>query len=427
MQNPLPAISRRAWAIVVLCGFAGMFFYMDRATLSVLKTTLKGELGWTDTDYGWLVTTFMLFYTGCYFVSGRWLDRWGTRLMMPVFIGLMSAATLLSGLARSLGEMAACRALLGIAEAGVMPAIMVAIFHWVPVHRRGLASTIKEPLYVAGQILATPLAVWFTQRSSWHMAFFVPGAAGLVVALMWWSTDVSPGVASAAPARPSSTPPVSYGDILRRRELWGVIAARCVSDPLWFFLIYWEPGFLQERLGLSLGALGKVGWIPTAVATTALLIFGAGSDWLVTRCGWTPARSRRIILQSLACLGPLVLALHFVHNTTLAIVLLCVVRVMAVTWLNFTNIFMADLVPRAMIGSAVALMSAVGACTGMLCNAIVGPVVTAAGYGVIFAVGACLHPIAALILWRVYGQSARSVAAPVSAIPLKDSAPAART
>ena len=426
MDNPLPAISRRAWAIVVLCGFAGMFFYLDRGTLSVLKTTLKADLGWSDTDYGWLVTTFMMFYTGCYFVSGRWLDRWGTHIMMPLFIGLMSAATVLSGLARSLGEMAACRALLGIAEAGVMPAIMVAIFHWVPVHRRGLASTIKEPLYVAGQVLATPLAVWFTQRASWHAAFFVPGVAGLVVALMWWWTDAPKAREVNLPGDLRGEPAVQYRDILCRRELWGVIAARCVSDPLWFFLIYWEPGFLQERLGLSLGALGRVGWIPTAVATAALLIFGAGSDWLVTRCGWTPARSRRTILQTLACLGPLVLALHFVHNTTLAIVLLCLVRVMAVTWLNFTNIFMADLVPRNMIGSAVALMSAVGACTGLACNAIVGPVVTTAGYGAIFAVGACLHPIAALILWRVYGRSAGAEAATVNARAV-DVAPTAST
>ena len=288
-----------------------------------------------------------------------------------------------------------------------MPAIMVAIFQWVPAHRRGLASTIKEPLYVAGQILATPLAVWFTHRWSWHVAFFVPGLVGLIVAVAWWGTDVRrtpAGEKGAITFVPRSKLPVRYGDILRRRELWGVIGARCISDPLWFFLIYWEPGFLQERLGLSLGELGRVGWIPTAVATAALLVFGPMSDWLVSRWGWQPARSRRVILQSLACLAPAVLALHYVHNVTLAIVLLCIVRVMAVTWLNFTNILMADLVPRKSIGTSVALMSAVGAATGMLCNSIVGPVVSTVGYGVIFAVGAFLHPIAAIILWRVYGK-----------------------
>lgn len=401
-ENEPAVISSRAWLIVVLCGFAGMLFYLDRQTLSVLKTTLKTEQGWTDTDYGWLVTVFMLFYTTCFFFSGRLIDRWGTRVMMPLFIGAMSVATLLSGLAGSLGQMGACRALLGVAEAGVMPAIMVAIFQWVPAHRRGLASTIKEPLYVVGQVLAAPLAVWFTMRWNWHTAFFAPGVIGIAVALAWWWTDKLPPDAARAAA---STPPVKYRDVLGRREIWGVIAARLVTDPLWFFLIYWEPGFLQEQLGMSLGDLGRVGWIPTAVATTALLVFGPTSDWLVSRFGWAPARSRRVMLQTLALLAPLVLALHYVRQPAMAIVLLCLVRVMAVTWLNFTNILMADLVPSKMIGTAVALMSAFGAGTGLLCNAVVGPVVSSVGYGAIFAIGACLHPLAALILWRVYGKT----------------------
>ena len=413
-------ITPRAWAVVVLCGFAGMLFYMDRGTLSVLKTTLKADRGWTDSDYGSLVIVFMLFYTTCFFFSGRLIDRWGTRVMMPLFIGAMSLATLLSGLARSLGEMGACRALLGVAEAGVMPAIMVAIFQWVPAHRRGLASTIKEPLYVVGQVLATPLAVWFTTRWTWHTAFFGPGVVGVFIAFAWWWTDRKANVTAAIPSTlttPDSadTRTAGYRDVLSRREIWGVIAARLVSDPLWFFLIYWEPGFLQERMGMSLSDLGRIGWIPTAAATTALLIFGPTSDWLVSRFGWAPARSRRVILQYLVVLAPLVLALHYVRQPAMAIAFLCLVRVMAVTWLNFTNILMADLVPKKMIGTAVALMSAFGAGTSMLCNAFVGPIVSSVGYGLIFAIGACLHPIAAIILWRAYGRRKKPTA---SATPL---------
>ena len=410
-----PRISGRAWAIVILCGFAGMFFYMDRQTLSVLKTTLKLEQGWSDTQYGWLVSVFMFFYTGCYFLSGRWIDRFGTRIMMPVFLGAMSLASVFSGLAMGLGQMGMCLALLGVAEAGVMPAVMVAIYNWVPAHRRGMASTIKEPLYVAGQILATPLAVWFTTTWTWRSAFFAPGIAGLVVVGLWWWIDQKkpteqteftsvPGVTSYAPITRST----SYRDVLSRREIWGVILARLISDPLWFFLIYWEPGFLQDRLGLSLSQLGQIGWIPTAASTLVLLVLGAGSDWIVSRFGWTPARSRRVILQTLATLAPLVLVLHFVHQPALAIVLLCFVRIMAVSWLNFTNILMADLVPQRMIGTAIALMSAFGACTGMICNAFVGPIVSSVGYGAIFFVGACLHPVAAFILWRSYGRRAAS-------------------
>jgi MFS transporter, ACS family, hexuronate transporter len=397
-------VTPRAWTVLLLSGFAGALFYLDRQTLSVLKTTLKLERGWTDTDYGWLVSAFMLCYTACSLFTGRWIDRWGTRRIMTLFIAMMSLATMACGLSGRLDEMAASRALLGLAEAGIMPAIYVAVFAWFPPEQRGTASTIKEPVYVMGLVLATPLAVWFTRHWSWHAAFIVPGAFGLLVAAGWWLADRAPPVA------PLAVAPVSYFEALRRRELWGVILARLISDPLWFFLFYWEPGFLQERLGMSLGELGRVGWIPTAVATAALLLSGVFSDWLVRRLGWSPARSRRIILQGLACLAPTVLALRFTENHVLAIVLLSFVRIMLVGWLNLTNLFMADLVPHKLIGTSIALMSAFGAATGLLCNAFIGPIIGTIGYGAIFTIGACLHPLAALVLWYCYRKPAAGAA-----------------
>lgn len=385
-----------------MCGFAGALFYLDRQTLSVLKTTLKTELSWTDVDYGWLVSTFMLSYTACYLFTGRLIDRWGTRLSMPTFVGVMSAATLLTAIARNLGEMGACRALLGLAEAGVMPATMVAIFRWFPPERRGVASTIKEPLYVLGQVLATPLTAAVTLAWNWHLAFVLPGILGFMVAAAWWLTDRSPVMVAQREAAP--TQPTSYREALAQRNIWGVILARLISDPLWFFFIYWEPGFLQERLGMSLGELARIGWIPTAVGTGTLLLLGMLSDWTVVRFGWTPSHSRRRILQCAAIFSPLVLVLPMLHNHALAIMVLCLARVMMVVWLNFTNLYMADLVPQSLIATSVALMSAFGAATGLLCNAIVGPVLENVGYGAVFAVGACLHPAAAFVLWRFYGR-----------------------
>jgi len=386
--------------VLILSGLAGMLFFLDRQTLSVLKTTLKGDLGWTDTDYGWLVTTFMVCYTLCYLFSGRWVDRWGTRRTMPVFLALMSVAMLLSSYATTLVQMGVGRALLGVAEAGVMPATLVAIFTWFPPDRRGTAATLIQPIYVAGLALATPIAAIVTRVWSWHAAFAAPGIFGVAIMIAWWFADRRAATAG-APPEPAAKP-VSYRDALRHKEIWGVILARLVSDPLWFFLLYWEPGYLQERLGLSLDQLARIGWIPTAVATLALITLGFVSDRLVARLGWSPARSRRVLLQSVACLAPTLLLLRVTTNPTIAIGLLCVVRIMATVWLNFTNVFMADLVPQRLIGTSIALMSAFGAATSMLCNSVVGPVVGHVGYGPIFVVGAGLHPLAALILWRCY-------------------------
>lgn len=413
----------RPWLILLLCGLAGMLFYIDRQTLSVLKTSLKGSLGWSDVDYGWLVDAFMGCYTIGYLFTGRWVDRWGTRRMMPLFFGLMSLSTVGCAYVRHLGAMAACRGLLGLAEAGIVPAVLVAIFQWFPETQRGLAATIREPLNVAGQIIVIPMAVAFTERWGWQYAFLVPGLSGLILAGAWWCLDRprrSDGPVASFPAAPFGRPhPTSYLAALRRREIWGIIAARMISDPLWFFFLYWEPGFLQERVGLSLGELRQIGWIPTAVATLSLILFGFCSDRLIARRGCAPARSRRLILQGISVLAPVMLALPVVRSHALAIALLCVARVMMLGWLSLSTLFMADLVPQPLIGTSVALMSAFGAAMALLCNTFVGPAITRFGYGPIFYVGAAAYPLAALILWQCYGRRR-----PAAALGLGGTAPA---
>ncbi len=246
----------RAWFILLLCGFAGMLFYVDRQTLSVLKTTLKLALGWSDIDYGWIVTAFMACYVVGYLFAGRWVDRWGTRRTMPLFIALMSAATIGCGLSSRLGEIAGFRALLGFAQAGIVPAVVVAIFTWFPPTRRATASAVSEPINIGGQIIATPLAVAFAQGWGWRFAFFAPGAIGLAIAFLWWRTEAAAAPAiPPAPSRAAETArilprhPSAPGNLGRDR---GPHDAE--SDPIWFFLLYWEPGFLQARRLLPRGA-----------------------------------------------------------------------------------------------------------------------------------------------------------------------------
>ena len=400
-------VTARAWAVLFLGGLAGMLFYIDRQTLSVLKTTLRDEMGWTDTHYSWLVAAFMVPYTACYFVTGRLIDRHGTRVMMPVFIGAMSLATLLSGFAQNLGQMAACRFLLGMAEAGIVPAVLVAIVAWFPKDRRGTATTINKPLTIAGQIIATPMCVWITHHWGWRWSFFIPGVIGLLAAKLWWMADQR-NLGASEPTTENEPAP-GYGEVLRNRALWGLVLARILSDPLWFFMLYWQPAYLQEKLGMSLTKVGQVGWIPTAVALGVSMSLGVLSDWLIQR-GMAPATSRIRILQGLACLSPSVLVLPWITDHALAIALLCLAQIMMSVWLGLSNLLMTDLVPRRMVGTAVAIMSAFGAGTGALFNLVAGPLIENLGYTTIFVAGALLHPLAAVLLWWCYDRKSAASA-----------------
>lgn len=401
MSSARPTIPARSWLLLLLAGFAGMLFYIDRQTLSVLKPTLKAEMGWSDTNYSWLVGAFMVPYTLCYLVTGQLIDRWGTRVMMPLFLGVMSVATVLTGLANNLWTIGACRFLLGAAEAGIVPAVLVAIVTWFPRDRRGTANTFNKPLTVAGQILVAPLAVWITAELGWRWAFVLPGLFGLVAAKLWWMLDRSPPDYGETPAR--ATPP-TFREVIGTRVIRGVLFARIVSDPLWFFLIFWQPGFLQEELGMSLAEFGRVGWIPAAASVGFLMAFGVVSDRLIDR-GWSPAASRIRILMLTAALSPAVLILRWVDHPGLAITLLTIVQIMTATWLSMTGLLMSDLVPRRMVGTSVAIMSAFGAAMGTVFNLFAGPVIEAVGYSTLLILASLLHPVAAGILWWNYSRA----------------------
>jgi ACS family hexuronate transporter-like MFS transporter len=393
--SPSSPPSARAWLMLLLAGVAGMLFYIDRQTLSVLKTTLQNEWAWSDADYGRLVAAFMVPYTLFYLVVGRWIDRWGTRLMMPIFLGAMSLATLGSGLAGGTVEMGFWRALLGAAEAGIVPSVMVAIVQWFPPEHRGTATTINKPLTVAGQILVAPFVVWVTLALGWRWAFLLPGALGLFCAVAWWLTD------RGAPHPVPPGPMPNYRAVISRPEIRGVLLARLISDPLWFFLIFWHPALLQEQLGLSLAELGRIGWIPPASALAGIMLLGVISDQLVRR-GHTPVRSRTLVLVSVSAIAPATLLLGHVTHVGVALALLAIIQVMTASWLSLSNLLMSDLVPPRMVGTTVALMSAIGASAGAVFNLAAGSLVEAVGYTTLLTLGALLHPVAAFILWRCY-------------------------
>jgi ACS family hexuronate transporter-like MFS transporter len=383
-----------------------MLFYVDRQTLSVLKSTLKVAEGWTDTQYSWLVTAFMLPYTLCYFFTGYLIDRWGTRVMMPLFLGAMSLASVLSGLADSITLFGASRFLLGAAEAGIVPAVLVALVTWFPHDRRGMANTFNKPLTVAGQVLVAPLTAWITLNLGWRWAFLLPGFFGFAAALAWYALDRNPPYA--AQEGPTRTT-VSFRAVFHMPVIRGVLLARLISDPLWFFLIFWQPGFLQEERGMSLEKFGQVGWIPAAVSVGFVMLTGVISDWLIVR-GQTAIASRLRILIATAALSVALPALLWLHSHSAALALLTVVQIMTATWLSMTGLLVSDLVPRQLIGTSISVISAVGAAAGGLVSLAAGPLIESVGYSTLLVVGALLHPTAAVVLWWYYGRNASPAA-----------------
>lgn len=405
LQNPRTGVPRRAWVLLGFVAVAAVLFVVDRQVLSLLKTTLRDEIDLSDQHYGWLVTAFMVPYAVMYLFTGAWIDRWGTRLMSLVFIGVMSLATVLMGFAESFAEMLVARMILGVAEAGIIPCSILFVVNWFPRHLRATAISIKSPLGAIGQVATPPLVAWVTLSFGWQMAFIIPGVIGLGVAVVWYMLDHgAPDYGEPAEEKDPAKP--NAWRILANRTLWPLLTARVICDPLWVFLLYWHAGFLQEHLGLTLAQVGQWAWIPPLFNTLGNVTSGVVSDRLIAR-GWPVRRARAAPLIGVTVLAPLAWLLPFSPSIGVAITLLTGLYVLCGTWLTITNIFVADLVPRAHVATAVGVLSAIGGLTGIPFSMAAGWLVGSFGYTPLLLGGALLHPLAAIVVWRAYGRKAK--------------------
>jgi len=394
-------IPRKVWAILGLLLAMGVLNYFDRQTLSILKSTLKASLSFDDESYSLLTFAFMLPYIVMYVGSGRLIDRFGTRICMTIFGIGWSVANIASGLSHSFAHLFAARALLGASEPGAFPVIQRAIVTWVPIERRAFAFSLVSPVGSIGAVLAPPLIALLATLLDWRAAFVIPGTIGLVIALIWWlvdKTDQSATEPQAAPER--HAPPV--GLLFRNKHYWAIIAARMLSDPVWYFYLFWIPGYLQDKVGLSLGQLGMLGGIPYVVAIIACLVMGRGIDRLVAR-GHDSVRIQLRFFLATAALMPLGALSTMTTNPLLAIAIISVIVSVCQSWFVGTNVLLAGLFPREINASALGILGAVGASTALLFNLCVGTIIEHFGYTVIFVFMAILHPISAIILNLVIG------------------------
>ncbi|PTX90960.1 MFS transporter [Opitutus sp. ER46] len=401
----IPRPSRRAWWLLLLLFGIGLLNYLDRQTLSILKATLKVELALTDIHYSWLVTAFMAPYILFYVVSGRLVDRFGTRRSLSAFVGIWSVANILCGCAQNLAQLAGARALLGAAEPGAFPAIQRVMMTWFPPERRAFAWSLLSPCTTVGAILAPPLVALLTTTWSWHWAFILPGVVGCVLAAGWWLTDRNPPAASgAAEAEPAAVP---LRTILGDTRVWILLGARAVTDPVWYFHLFWLPGYLQERIGVSLSQLGWIGWIPSFVASLAVILTGRITDFFVAR-GRPPARVRVTMFALAAAFAPLGAFTTFAPSLLWALVLISAVAIICQIWFFGQGLLVADIFPRNSAATIAGLLGAVGASGGLLMNLVAGPLIQHIGYVPVFIGLACLHPLAAVLLWRTLPRLVRA-------------------
>ncbi|WP_348269486.1 MFS transporter [Edaphobacter paludis] len=266
--------------------------YLNRQTLSVMAPVLLQKFHISATGYSHIVFAFMLAYTFMNGVSGRLLDRLGTRVGYALTIAFWSGAEILSALSMGLLSLGIFQFLLGVGEAGNYPAGVKLITEWFPPEERSQASGIFNSGASIGAILAPPLLAWIMLASGWRTAFVVIGLLGFLWLAGWLAIYREPRVAAGKDYRADRLP---LKTVLRSRFLWQFTLSKVFSDPVWYFYIFWFPQYLKVAHSFTLREIGETAWIPFFTATIGNLAGGAVFSVLL-RAGAKAATARRIAI-----------------------------------------------------------------------------------------------------------------------------------
>lgn len=405
---PPPPGEWRGWLMVVVSALAGMAFFFDRQVLAILKTTISATFTLSNSQYALLINAYLVPYTLCYLVSGRLVDRLGTRRSATAFLLLMACATLGCGLARGFGELFASRALLGIAESGISPAVILMMSAWFSPERRGLAVASSQSLNALAPVIAPPVVAWLTLAGQWRAAFFLPAVFSVFAAICWWCSDrreaVGVNVAEIRVKPPARKLTETVRMIFRHPRLRALILARIVSDPFYFFLNNWHTGFLQEHAGWSLARVGRWAWVPWIFVPLLTLASSAWSDHRAKTLREAGA-ARRHTLGLLALLAPAAaLAPLAANHPAVLLVLLTLSIAMASCWITLSGVLASELAAEGTVATTIGVLSFLSGLASILFNQAAGALIDWLGYTWLFVLGACLHPLAAWILCRSAGE-----------------------
>ena len=391
------------WRICALLFAATTINYIDRQVLGVLAPDLGRIIGWSEIEYGYIVTAFQAAYAIGLVSAGAIIDRLGTRVGYALAIAVWSLAAMGHALAATVWGFAVARFLLGLGEAGNFPAAIKTVAEWFPRRERAFATGIFNAGSNVGAILA-PLAVPIIALTwGWQAAFLFTGVLSAAWLVTWLSTyrppDQHPKLTAVELVYIRSDPPetaarIPWSQLLKHRQAWAFIAAKFMTDPIWWFFLFWLPKFLNSEYGLTLTKIG-----PPLIAIYLLADVGSiGGGWLAGRLikrGWSVNRGRKgAMLVCALCVTPIVFAVS-AAELWVAVLLIGLATAGHQGWSANVFTLTSDLFPRHAVASVVGLGGLAGAVGGMLISTFVGFLLQTTGsYVPVFIVAATAYLLA---------------------------------
>ena len=319
-------LSGLRWWVVGLVAFATVINYIDRQTLSVLWPDIAAELypekstAQVDQIYGFISVVFIFSYAFGQAIFGKIFDWIGTRLGFALSIGVWSVATVMQAFARGVASFSIFRSILGIAEAGNWPGAAKANAEWFPTRERAFAQGIFNSGAAIGGLISIPIIGFLSIHFSWHIIFVLVGVLGFLWLIPWWVLVKSPpknhpwlnenereyiltGQLNQdidQDGKPDDGYAPGTGEILSRKQSWGVIIASAAIDPIWWLFIVWIPLYLNRVYDMEVKELALYAWVPYFGAMLGAWFGGLLAQNRI-QAGWTVDATRKMVI-SLGCL-----------------------------------------------------------------------------------------------------------------------------
>lgn len=381
------------WRVAVLVCAAIAISYLDRQALPVAVQAIQRDIPLTNTQFGDLTSTFLLAYALMYAGGGALVDRLGTRRGFLAIMVFWSIACASHGLATGFAMLAASRFLLGAGEGGGFPAATKVIAEWFPISERSTAMGLVNAGTAVGAVIAPPAIAAIVVHGSWRWVFVACGAAGLAWAAVWFMA-YAPTASTPLPSTSALdvTPP-PWTRLLESRAVWGLVAAKFLTDAAWFFYISWLPKYLYDARHFDVKQVGAYAWVPYAAAGVGSLAGGWLSSALIRR-GWSVDASRKLALGLSAAMMP---AIVFVTRVPVdrALLIFSVAFFGQQSWSTLVMIVPTDLYERRVVASVAGLVGFGGAMGGLLMNLAAGRLLDAGfGYATVFGIVGTLHLVA---------------------------------
>lgn len=401
-----PKIGHYRWTVCALLFFATTINYIDRQVLGILAPVLQQEIGWSEAEYGFIVTAFQAAYALGLLLVGRMMDVFGTKVGYSLAMIVWSIAAMGHALARSAFGFGVARFSLGLGESGNFPAAIKTVAEWFPKKERAFATGIFNAGSNVGAVVAPLLVPWITLKWGWQEAFIATGLIGFIWLIFWWRLYEVPDqqkklskaeldfIRSDAP---ESMEKIPWRKLITYRETLAFSIGKFLTDPVWWFYLYWVPLFLNRTYGLTLDKIG----LPLVVIYLLADVGSIGGGWLSSafiKHGWSVNKARKSAMLICAiCVTPIVFVSQ-ASNVWVAVALLGLATAAHQGW--SANLFTtaSDMFPRRAIGSVVGVGGMAGSVGGMLVSTSAGLILQFTGsYMSLFIFAGSIYLIALLV------------------------------